>query len=225
MWNWIRDARLAREFCEITCAEKAILFLWVLIGIAQTTPDSKIVLALSVFLGNFGLTLSSFRNALSIVVTMVFLSRWDLVKAALRAPQYEPKELLKSSARYFLLGIGALGFLTFYFYYKYPEIGETMKELASDVKIMDLAWSGFREELEYRLIFYYCLLGVVGRGGSFAIGVVFFVLAHSYSVPYMMQMFFAGFFYLFLMLWSGSLSLSIVVHLLANTLAFLRFKL
>src|SRR3989338_9731783 len=131
MWNWIRDARLAREFCEITCAEKAILFLWVLIVIAQTTPDSKIVLALSVFLGNFGLTLSSFRNALSIVVTMVFLSRWDLVKAALRAPQYEPKELLKSSARYFLLGIGAFGFFSFFFFFKFSKIRENMKKIGA----------------------------------------------------------------------------------------------
>lgn len=231
VWGWARDENLKNEFYKLSVFERLLLALWVLVPLFQlATGESKTYKFFSAILGILGnlfqrpnLDLWHLEAALSGVVVLLFLAKPLLMRAAFAKPEGDFKVLWTSPAKYIVIVVGFMALVTFYLPFKFPQIVEVMKELAETAKPIDWFFGGIFEEVGYSLALYYLLLPCAGRWGSFALHAVFFALIHSYNAPYVFQVFFGSSIYLFLMLWSGSITLPVLVHLLANFLIFLIF--
>lgn len=231
MWDWAKDANLKNEFYRLSVFERLLLALWILVPLFQlATEESKTYRFFSAIFGALGgvfqrpnLDLWHLDAILSALVVILFLIRPNFLRAAFAKPEGDFKILWTSPAKYIVIAVGFMALVTFYLPFQFPQIVEVMKGLAKTAKPVDWLFAGIFEEMGYRLTLYYLLLPYAGRWGSFALHAVFFALIHSYNAPYVFQVFFGSSVYLFLMLWSGSITLPVLVHLLANFLVFLRF--
>lgn len=121
-------------------------------------------------------------------------------------------------------GVAALLVCSAFLLWWRPEILGVMQALSNKAKVPDWIFSAMKEELTDRFIFYYAIVLLSGRSGALLFSMIFFAVFHDYNHAYMISMILAGCFYVFLLLWSGSLLLPIIVHILSNSMLFFFFK-
>lgn len=235
MWDWVRDQQLREKFSSLSFFEKTVLFLWAFLpflwskiglsvkGGSDHLSDAYIKFAK--ILEVLGINFESLYATLFLLVIILFLSRRDLLKAALEKPSCDFKALRFASAPVLVSALLLAGLFSLYLFYSRPEILSEMRNISSGAKIPDWVFKSFKEEFTDRLIFYYVMFSFAGRSGAFLLSMLFFAFSHNYSNAYILSMMFGGSFYLFLMLWSGSLSLPILFHLLVNGAIFFWFVL
>ena len=238
MWDWVRDQELRGKFDSLPWFEKFVLFWWAFlpflwskiekIGIDRKLAGDNLSDAYIKFakiLEVLGINFESLYATLFLLVIILFLYRRDLLKAAFEKPHCDFHILRIAKAPIFVSALLMVGLFSLYLFYSHPEILSEMKDLSSSAKIPDWVFKSFKEEFTDRLIFYYVVISFAGRSGGFLLSMLFFAFSHNYSEAYILSMTFSGSFFLFLMLWSGSLSLPIVVHLLSNGAIFFWFAL
>jgi len=230
MWNWVRDQKLRDKFSSLSRFEKFVLFAWAFLPFMWSKIGSNTLanayIKFSSILQIFGITFESLYAALFLFAVILFVCRADVVKTAMASPKCDFG--LFKTEKWIWLVTGALllgGVYSLYLIKSHPEILGKMENLSQSAQIVDWICKSFKEEFTDRLIFYYIAISFFGRSGGFLLAMLFFALSHSFSHAYMLNMMFAGSFYLFLMLWSGSLSLPILVHLLSNGAIFFWFVL
>lgn len=238
MWDWVRDQELCGKFNSLSWFEKFVLFWWAFlpflwskiekIGIGQKIVSDNLSVAYIKFakiLEVLGINFESLYATLFLLVIILFLNKRDLLRAAFEKPHCDFDNLRFDKAPVFVFALLIVGLFSLYLFYSRPEILSEMKGLSSSAKIPDWVFKSLKEEFTDRLIFYYVMISFAGRSGGFLLSMLFFAFSHNYSNAYILSMTFSGSFFLFLMLWSGSLSLPIVVHLLANGAIFFWFVL
>jgi len=229
MWNWVKDSELYEKFCSLSFFEKIILFLWAFLPFMWSKIGSdklsNTYIKWAKIFEVFGVTFESLYSVLFLFAIILFLCRADFVRTALKPPICDFKVLLHGYGLAFISVLAVFGVLSLYFFYLKPEIFAEMQNLSQGAKVPDWIFKSFKEEFTDRLIFYYAMISIFGRSGGGVLSLIFFALSHNYSNAYILSMMFAGYFYLFLMLWSGSLALPILFHILGNGAVFLWFVL
>lgn len=230
MWDWVRDQRLREKFSSLSFFEKTVLFLWAFLPFLWskigTNSLANAYVKFSSILQVLGITFESLYAVLFLLAMIFFACRADVVKTAMAAPKCD-FGLFRTEKWIWPITIALLlgGMYSLYLIKSHPEILSKMENLSQSAQIVDWIFKSMKEEFTDRLIFYYVVMSIFGRSGGFLLAMLFFALSHSFSYAYMLNMMFSGSFYLFLMLWSGSLSLPILFHLLANGAIFFWFVL
>lgn len=229
MWDWVKDSDLSSKFNSFSRFEKFALFWWAFLPFMWSKiGNDKLSDTYIIFSKIFevvGINFDAVYRVLFILVMILFISRSDVVWSALKPPNCEFNIFFKFWGKIFIGALILAGLAALYLFYSRPEILLEMKNMSQGARVPDWVVKVFKEEFIDRLIFYYIMLSFAGRNGAFLLSMLFFAFSHNYSNAYILSMMFSGSFFLFLMLWSGSLSLPIVVHLLANGAIFFWFVL
>src|SRR3989344_525226 len=227
MWNWANDGELLDAFSSLSKFEKSLLFFWACLPIVTLgsglSPSQTYLLATSL-LNIFGLNYTMVYTVIQGLALILIFSNRNLLCAMFKAPQCN-FDFLKDKWRYRLAcwAVILMIFSAFLLWWR-PEILITMRGLTDNAKVPDWMFSAVKEELTDRFIFYYAIVLLSGRSGGLLFSMLFFAIFHDYNHAYMVNMILAGSFHVFLLLWSGSLSLPILVHILSNSAIFFFFK-
>ncbi len=215
-------------FSSLSKFEKSLLFIWavfpiITLNLADQSPSQTYLLAISL-LNVFGLTYTSVYKVIQALALILIFTNQNLLKAMFKAPNCN-FDFLKDKWGY-RLACGAVILMIFSVFLLWwrPEILTVMRGLSDNAKVPDWMLSAVKEELTDRFVFYYAIVLVSGRSGGLFLSMIFFAIFHDYNHAYMISMILAGSFYMFLLLWSGSLSLPILVHILSNSALFFFFK-
>lgn len=227
MWDWTGDNELYEKFSGLSLAERTILFLWAalpLVKLSLTDEPSKALIYLAAFLNVFGLTYASLYTASYFFSIYILFTHWDLLVAMFKVPKCNFNFFKSYAGILFSATLLVLGLISIYLLWKRPEILNAMRGLSNHAKVPDWIFSALFEELTDRFVIYYSMVLIFGRSGGFLFSMLVFALFHNYNYAYMVNMMLAGSLHIMLLLWSGSLSLPLLVHILSNSALFFWFK-
>ena len=218
MWDWANDASLKGEYGSLSVLEKILFFLWASVMVLSRLADnSQTYLVVGKLLAAAGLSYDAAFLFLSVIVLGIFLTRPDFIKAVFALPKFDFKVLWGSWwALLFVSILIALGMYSLFLVYSCHDVVASMKNIAVSAKVVDRLFGALNEELVFRLALFYTI-SLMSRSGGFIFSVFFFAFVHSYNDCYVLNMLFAGALYQFLVLWTGSLSAPLVLHLFANS--------
>lgn len=227
MWDWTNDKEIYYKFCGLSMSERAILFLWAtlpLVKLSLTGEPSKALVNLVAFLSVFGLTYESLYAASCFFSACILVANWDLLVTMFRAPKCGLAFFKSWAGILFSATLLIMGLISAYLFWKRPEILSAMRGLSRHAQVPDWIFSALTEELADRFVIYYSMVLIFGRSGGFLFSMLVFAIFHNYNYAYMLNMMLAGSLHIMLLLWSGSLSLPLLVHILSNSALFFWFK-
>ena len=155
---------------------------------------------------------------------VIFLTRPDFIKTVFARPRFDFKILWSSWWALALVAVlTVLGVYSAFLVYSCNEVVVSMGRTALSAKAVDRLFEALNEEVAFRLALFYAV-SLISRSGGFIFSVFFFALAHGNNNCYAHNMLFAGVLYQFLVLWTGSLSAPLVLHLFANSMIYFLSK-
>ncbi|MDP2668951.1 MAG: CPBP family glutamic-type intramembrane protease [bacterium] len=227
MWDWTNDKEIYHKFCGLSLSERTILFIWAtlpLVKLSLTGEPSRAFVNLAAFLSVFGLTYDSLYAVSCLFSAYILVANWDLLVTIFRVPKCDLAFFKSWAGISFYTTLLILGLISAYLFWKKPEILSAMRGLSNHAQVPDWIFSALMEEITDRFVIYYSMVLIFGRSGGFLFSMLVFALLHNYNYAYMLNMMLAGSLHIMLLLWSGSLSLPLLVHILSNSALFFWFK-